>query len=138
MATPNSSQGESSTGFTWKSKFSIVYSHPYCYSIIAIVHTEITQRYLERKVLHAKHAHLSRTLRASEIMADLYSAGAITSNELEKVDAATTSQEKNEIILRGLKRCEYSITPLCEALDRCASLRYVAADLRKGQLCVTL
>ena len=106
--------------------------------IIAVVHTEITQRYLERKVLHAKHAYLSRTLRASEIMADLYSADVIDSSDMERVDAATTSQDKNEIILRELKRCEYSITPLCKALDKRASLRYVAADLRKGQLCVTL
>ena len=106
--------------------------------IIAVIHTEITQRYLERKVLHAKHAYLSRTLRASEIMAYLYSANVITSSDMESVDAAATSQDKNEIILRQLKRCEYPITKLCEALDKCASLRYVAADLRKGQLCVTL
>ena len=97
--------------------------------IIIIIHAE---RRLERRVLHAQHAHLSRTLRASEIMADLYSANVIRSSDMERVDDAATTREKNEIILRVLKRRRYPITELCEALDKCASLRYVADDLRTG------
>ena len=65
-------------------------------------------------------------------MADLYSAGAINSSDLERVDGATTTRDKNEIILREVKYCHYPITILCEALDKCASLRYVADDLRAG------
>ena len=65
-------------------------------------------------------------------MADLYSAGAINSSDMERVDGAATTREKNEIILRELKHCRYPITDLCEALDKCASLRYVADDLRRG------
>ena len=94
-----------------------------------IIHAE--QR-LERRLLHAQHAHLSRTLRASEIMADLYSADVIHSSDMERVDDAATTREKNEIILRVLKRRRYPITMLCEALDKCASLRYVADDLKTG------
>ena len=65
-------------------------------------------------------------------MADLYSAGAINSSDMERVDGATTTRDKNKIILRELKICRYPITDLCEALDKCASLRYVADDLRAG------
>ena len=83
-------------------------------------------------MLYAQHAHLSRTLRASEIMADLYSSGVIYVSTMEMVDAAITTREKNKIILQELKRCRYPITALCEALDKCASLRYVAYDLRTG------
>ena len=65
-------------------------------------------------------------------MADLYSADVISSSDMERVDGATTTRDKNEIILRELKLCRYPITTLCEALDKCASLRYVADDLRTG------
>ena len=65
-------------------------------------------------------------------MADLYSAGAISSSDMERVDGTTTTRDKNEIILRELKDHHYPITELCEALDKCASLRYVADDLRTG------
>ena len=65
-------------------------------------------------------------------MADLYSAGAIETSDMEKVDGATTTRDKNEIILRELKLCRYPITVLCKALVKCASLRYVADDLRAG------
>ena len=65
-------------------------------------------------------------------MADLYSAGAISSSDMERVDDATTTRDKNEIILRELKDHRYPITELCGALDKCASLRYVADDLRTG------
>ena len=65
-------------------------------------------------------------------MADLYSAGAISSSDMERVDDATTTRDKNKIILRELKHRHNPITELCEALDKCASLRYVADDLRAG------
>ena len=65
-------------------------------------------------------------------MADLYSADVIRSSDMERVDGATTTREKNEIILRELRHRRYPITDLCEALDKCASLRYVADDLRRG------
>ena len=94
-----------------------------------MIHSE---RRLERSVLHAKYAHLSRTLCASEIMADLYSAHVINLSDMERVDDATTRQKKNEIILRELTYRIHPITDLCGALDKCASLRYVADDLRTG------
>ena len=97
-----------------------------------IVHTGTSRGYLERKVLHSKHAHLVRTLRASEIVADLYSTGAIDSNDVERVGDATTCLEKNEIIVRELKHRRYPISELCEALDKCASQRDLAEDLRTG------
>ena len=65
-------------------------------------------------------------------MADLYSAGAIDSSDMERVDGAATTRDKNEIILRELRHRRYPITTLCEALDKCASLRYVADELRAG------
>ena len=65
-------------------------------------------------------------------MADLYSAGAIDLSDMERVDATITTRDKNEIILRELKYRDYPITKLCEALDKCASLRYVADELRTG------
>ena len=94
-----------------------------------MIHAE---RHLEMSVLHAEHADLSRTLRASEIVADLYSADVISSSDMESVDGATTRQKKNEIILRELKYRRYPITDLCEALDKCPSLRYLADHLRTG------
>ena len=65
-------------------------------------------------------------------MADLYSADVIDSSDMEWVDGAATTRDKNKIILRVLKYRDYPITDLCEALDMCASLRYVADDLRTG------
>ena len=65
-------------------------------------------------------------------MADLYSANVIRSSDMERVDGAATTRDKNEIILRALKLCRYPITELCKALDKCASLRYVADDLKTG------
>ena len=65
-------------------------------------------------------------------MADLYSADVIDSSDMERVDAATSTRDKNKIILRELKCRDYPITDLCEALDKCASLRYVADDLKTG------
>ena len=65
-------------------------------------------------------------------MADLYSAGAIDLSDMERVDGAITTRDKNEIILRELKYRDYPIRELCEALDKCASLRYVADELRTG------
>ena len=85
-------------------------------------------------MLHAEHAHLCKALPTPEILPDLYSASIITSYEMEEVDAADTRLDKNRRLLRYLERRDYPIKDLCSALDKHEPLKYLAKNLRAGQL----
>ena len=85
-------------------------------------------------MLHAKHAHLCKALPTPEILPELYSASIITSYEMDKVDAADTKRDKNRRLLRYLEGRNYPIKDLCSVLDKLEPLRYLAKELRRGQL----
>jgi len=95
----------------------------------------VSQRHLEQKVLHAEHAHLCSALPTSEILPELYSASAITLRTMDEVDAASTRVRKNGVLLRKLGQYRrYPVSDLCRVLDKFRPLKYLAKDLREGQL----
>ena len=85
-------------------------------------------------MLHAEHAHLCKALPTPEILPELYSASIITSYQMDKVDAADTKRDKNRRLLRYLEGRNYPIKDLCSVLDKLEPLRYLAKELRRGQL----
>ena len=96
--------------------------------------TEVSQRHLERKVIHSEHARLCDTLSPSSILPELYSANVIDSDEMDRVDAAETRRDKNRRLLRCLERRRYPIKDLCDVLDKFKPFEYLAKELRAGQL----
>ena len=94
----------------------------------------VSQRRLERKALHDEHAHLCDTLSTSSILPELYSAGVITSDQMDRVEAAETRRDKNRRLLRYLEYGRHPITDLCGVLDKFKPFEYLANELRAGQL----
>jgi len=95
----------------------------------------VSQRHVESKVLHAKHAHLCKALSTSEIVDELYSGDVITSYEMGQLANATdTERDKNRRLLKFLERRHYPIKDLCRVLDKFEPFKYLANDLRAGQL----
>ena len=85
-------------------------------------------------MLHAEYAKLCNALPTSEILPELYSARLITLDEMDEVDAADTRRNKNRRLLRFLERRNYPIQDLSGALDKLEPLKYLAKNLRAGQL----
>lgn len=81
-----------------------------------------------------KYADLCDQLSASEIVSQLYSARYITMHMMEQVDAASTQLQKNKCLLRYLQRRRYPVTEICEVLDKFEAFKYIAENLRAGQL----
>ena len=81
-----------------------------------------------------KYAELCRELPASGIVSDLYSARCITLYMMEEVDSASTRLEKNKRLLRFLQDRQYPVTDICEVLDKFEPFKYLAENLRAGQL----
>ena len=99
---------------------------------------EVSQRRLEKKALHDEHAHLCDTLSTSSILPELYSAGVITSDQMDRVEAAETRRDKNRRLLRYLEYRRYPIKDLCGVLDTLKPFEYLAKELRAGQFCVRI
>lgn len=91
-------------------------------------------------MLHSEHARLCNTLSPSSVLPELYSAGVITLDEMDRVDAADTRRDKNRRLLRYLAERRYPIKDLCTVLDKFTPFEYLAKELRAGQLwtCISL
>jgi len=94
----------------------------------------VSQRRLERKVLHDEHARLCNTLSPSSILPELYSARIVNPYQMDRVDAAETRRDKNRRLLRCLEYRRYPIRDLCGVLDKLKVFEYLAKELRAGQL----
>ena len=68
-------------------------------------------------------------------MDELYSANVITSYQMGKLTNSTdTERDKNRRLLKFLERRHYPIKDLCGVLDKFEPFKYLADDLRAGQL----
>ena len=81
-----------------------------------------------------KYADLCDQLSAADIVSELFSARCITSYMVDEVDAANTKLEKNKRLLRFLERRPYPVTDLCKVLEKFEPFKYLAENLRTGQL----
>lgn len=96
-------------------------------------HAGVGQQHLESKVLQFEYAYLCNTLPTASILPELYSAGVITSHEMDKVDAADTRRDKNRRLLGYLEGRPCPINDLYGVLDKLKPFEYLAKQLRAGQ-----
>ena len=85
-------------------------------------------------MLQDQHANLCRSLASSEIVAELYSNGVILVDQMEAVQSATTTLEKNRLLLKAMRRRDFPVTDLCRVLEKLVPFKEIAAQLKAGLL----
>ena len=85
-------------------------------------------------MLQDQHANLCRSLASSEIAAELYSNGVILVDQMEAVHSATTTLEKNRLLLQAMRRRDLPVTDLCRVLEKLVPFKEISAQLKAGLL----